>query len=498
MKKQIALCIGNNDYMFPCLPKLNCAVNDAIALAEKLKQLNFDVIAYKNLKRHEIYTAVEKFEEQLPKYDVALFYFAGHGFECMGKNLLMPIDAQDGDRGFREWTALDLDNVLNALNGKNIDNSLQTKIVILDACRQNLEGRGTAVRGFAPILAPSGTIIAFSTSPGQLAKENGSHGYYTQALLECIDIPRIPVENMFKHVREKLVATSRGEQISWEHTSLMGNFYFNEDRIDAFAFYSVEALADANYVIKKSSLIGQIIEELKSHEWARQNSAIDKIYSIDFASASPNDLFVLGRNIYQAASGNAWKAQNYIKAFAQNRTIISDAKAHILCGMAYEIYFDKNDKLRDSFKTNCYLEILNLLNIEEYQKSKYFIVGKLSTITEKPVYLPSSEDRIEIDLICKEDGIRTDGGTLIKIEKIYLHGKNIFYHEESTDAYDENAHYCWGHTVNTHTLHLNLAKELAAPPDMLTISYGPFDKDFYYFEWPTFLNLRLSPKTADI
>ena len=33
-----------------------------------------------------MHNVIDKFEAQLPDYDVALFYYAGHGFECNGHN----------------------------------------------------------------------------------------------------------------------------------------------------------------------------------------------------------------------------------------------------------------------------------------------------------------------------------------------------------------------------------------------------------------------------
>lgn len=46
MRRQIALCIGNDDYQYSCLNKLECAVNDCNAIAEKLRTLNFYVKSY--------------------------------------------------------------------------------------------------------------------------------------------------------------------------------------------------------------------------------------------------------------------------------------------------------------------------------------------------------------------------------------------------------------------------------------------------------------------
>lgn len=325
MRRQIALCIGNDDYQYSCLNKLECAVNDCNAIAEKLRTLNFDVKSYNNLDRDAMHTAVDDFEAQLPNYDIALFYYAGHGFECNGNNLLMPIDTNGTDRGYRDWMALKLDYVIDALEGKQTENNLKTKIIIIDACRSNSDGRGYANRGFAPIFAPEGTIIAFSTSPGQSALELNRHGVYTNALLQSIDLPRIPIENMFKHVREILSASTGRRQISWEHTSLMGNYCFNEDRIDAFAFYSSSALADKNYYFKTDNQLYPIINGLKSHNWDMQNTAMDNISMLNFSDASANDLFVLGRNIYQSANGGAWNAEGFVRNFS-NHSIPLEAK----------------------------------------------------------------------------------------------------------------------------------------------------------------------------
>ena len=56
MRRQIALCIGNDDYQYSCLNKLGCAVNDCNAIAEKLRTLNFEVKSYNNLDRNAMHS----------------------------------------------------------------------------------------------------------------------------------------------------------------------------------------------------------------------------------------------------------------------------------------------------------------------------------------------------------------------------------------------------------------------------------------------------------
>ena len=107
------------------------------------------------------------------------------------------------------------------------------------------------MKDFAPISAPQGSVIAFATSPGQSSKENvgTGHGYYTEALLKYMSLPRVPIETTFKKVREFLFAKTSGTQIPWEHTSLVGEFYFNPDTIYDGAAYSMKLTAIIDLVL---------------------------------------------------------------------------------------------------------------------------------------------------------------------------------------------------------------------------------------------------------
>lgn len=462
MRRQIALCIGNDDYQYSCLNKLSCAVNDATDISKKLEQLNYDVILQANLNSEAMHRAIDEFKALLPKYDVALFYFAGHGFEIEGENLLMPIDTKEGDSTYKKWVALKLNTVIDALEGKSVENNIQTKIIILDACRQSLGSRG-GYQGFAPVFAPVGTIIAFSTSPGQFAFEANGHGRYTNALIQCIDIPRIPIENMFKHVRELVAAQTNGSQISWEHTSLMGNYIFNEDRIDAFSTYSDGALADADYIFAKQNRIGNIVEQLKSHDWNQQNPAINELITIDWKISSANDLFVLGRNICQAANGGAWGAQRFIRDFSGYLYIPLEARIHILNGMAFEIYYNRQGEFRQKFKSEFYLEILGLLEKEDYLACQNFISSRLIDEKDAVIYIPATEERMEFFINFKECNPRTDEDNIYMIDSIYFHGRNVLCFDE-----EENEYY-WTRSCHLSDFKLILAKQIIAPPDMVII-----------------------------
>lgn len=78
---------------------------------------------------------------------------------------------------------------------------------------------------------PKGTIIAYSTSADCGASDGlGSNGLYTQVLKDAMTIPNLKIEEMFKYVRNEVSSISSStygeEQLSWEYSSLVGDFYF--------------------------------------------------------------------------------------------------------------------------------------------------------------------------------------------------------------------------------------------------------------------------------
>ena len=228
VEKRLALIFGNADYL-NCNPLRN-PVNDAKAIAEALKEVGFTVLLYINSDLKTMKKAMDEFGEKLKKYNVGLFYYAGHGMQVKGNNFLIPVDAslkveQDVD--------YDCDDA-GRLLGKMEAASTSTNIIILDACRDNPFSRSWGGRsigqdgtGLAFMNAPSGTIIAYATSPGKTASDGfGMNGLYTEAILQYIKVPSLPIEDFFKNVRLTVEKKSNGKQTPWEATSLNGSFYF--------------------------------------------------------------------------------------------------------------------------------------------------------------------------------------------------------------------------------------------------------------------------------
>lgn len=165
-KKRVALVIGNSAY--PSSPLRN-PVNDARAMAQTLRGLGFEVLAHQNLGEKAMKRAIEEFGDRLRGGGVGLFFYAGHGIQTAGRNYLVPTDAQIRTERDVEIEAIDVARVLARM--EEARNRLN--IVVLDACRDNPFGRSfrSSARGLSAIDAPSGTLIAYATAPGRLARD---------------------------------------------------------------------------------------------------------------------------------------------------------------------------------------------------------------------------------------------------------------------------------------------------------------------------------------
>jgi hypothetical protein len=228
-QKKIALVIGNGNYISG-MPLPN-PENDARSIKDALQNVGFTVMEYENLNRVQMMKAIDDFGDKLKNNDVGLFFYAGHGIQSKGYNYLIPVDAQLKSEQQVEYDCVQADRVLALMDGSGS----KVNIIILDACRNNpferSWTRSVNGSGLAFMNAPSGTLIAYATSPGKTASDgSGNNGLYTSAILESIKIPNITILQMFQNVRSIVSQKSNKQQVPWESTSLTGDFYFNIDK----------------------------------------------------------------------------------------------------------------------------------------------------------------------------------------------------------------------------------------------------------------------------
>jgi uncharacterized caspase-like protein len=263
-----ALVIGNSDYQ---IMPLENPENDAEDLANKLKGLGFDVLFAKNQTKPEMRELIREFKNKLKQNGgVGLFFYAGHGVQIDGKNYLIPVDFSASSAYEVPDESVPADWITGAM--EEAGNSLN--IVILDACRDNPFPRKTrsGVRGLARMESASGTIIAYSTSPGDVAADgNGRNSPYTENLLKYIDKPGLTIEQVFKRVRVGVENSTGGKQLPWETSSLRGDFYFKPSQTFSTvnvntAIPTVEKQPQTTAVVPRQSGISKLSTSQKARK----------------------------------------------------------------------------------------------------------------------------------------------------------------------------------------------------------------------------------------
>ncbi|MDK9707659.1 MAG: caspase family protein [Desulforhopalus sp.] len=425
--KTLALVIGNNNY--PGRSKLNNAVNDAFEISETFRKLHYKVIYKENCVSSDYGDLLTEFESQLPNFDASIFYFAGHGFQFDGENYLASIECpiEHPTKHSCERTCIRLAELTEIIRKA----TTKINIIIIDACRRSFS-RGVA-SSFTQVNAPEGTIIAFSTSPGEGAKDSGieGHSLYTGVLLKYIGREFLSVEELFKKTRRTVYNLSDGTQTSWEHTSLVGDFYFNTGQM----IYSVSIPYDESVVkdrmfVSKGTDIDQIISDLRSCNWDKQNPAMSRFKLIAPQLLNKNQQFIIGRNILQA-SGYAYNATDFMDNLdSRLAKYNNDDENHVLNGILYEIYFDNNGDFRKGkFKTNCIDKVFALRHRSNFEQSFKFIDKALAPYRSEIYYVPGKADStIDVDVLAR-NSTRTDFSGVEKecqtIDSIHVFDRDI-------------------------------------------------------------------------
>jgi caspase domain-containing protein len=120
---------------------------------------------------------------------------------------------------------------------RTMERETSTNILFMDACRDNplarnlaraLGTRSTQIgRGLAPVESGEGTLIGFSTQPGNVALDGeGRNSPYAEALLKHIATPGDDLPTILINVRNDVMRATRRKQVPWEHSAMTARFYF--------------------------------------------------------------------------------------------------------------------------------------------------------------------------------------------------------------------------------------------------------------------------------
>jgi hypothetical protein len=239
-EKRVALVVGNSSYK--AVPILRNPRNDAEDVSAVLSKLGFEVKTTIDATKRDMDLALADFARRATDADAALFFYAGHAMQFLGRNFLMPTDADLEDEISVRYQMVGLQDVTAALDRAN-----GVKIMILDACRNNplvntlqtkIAGASRSIsmtRGLARIDKAQGMVVAYATQPDEVAADGdgkGRNSPFTGALLGRLLEPGVEIGLMFRRVTADVSAQTGGRQRPETTFSLLSEYYLNQnDRI---------------------------------------------------------------------------------------------------------------------------------------------------------------------------------------------------------------------------------------------------------------------------
>jgi hypothetical protein len=204
---------------------------------------------------------------------LAIFYYAGHGAQLEWRNYLLPVNARVDTPVALRQQCVDLGRLLQKFEA----GSGKTFVIILDACRNDPFGEQfrTEQKGLSQFDAPVGSLLAYATSPGNVAADGkGQNGLYTEHLVRELSVKDVRIEDALKRVRLNVRIASAGAQIPWETTSLEGDVYIFPNAQKNLSEAELEQIAEADLA-----------------EWARIKSSVNVADWTSYLRMFPNGRF---------------------------------------------------------------------------------------------------------------------------------------------------------------------------------------------------------------
>jgi hypothetical protein len=268
--KRVALVIGNSAYLHT--PRLENPRNDATDIAAALRKLRFEIIDGFDLGKVQFERKIRDFAAALRGAEAGVFFYAGHGLQVAGQNFLVPVDAE-----LSTADALDFEMIRLEIVHRTMEREANTNIIFLDACRNNPLARNLARamgtrsaeigHGLAPVESGVGTLISFSTQPGNVALDGaGRNSPFAGALVKHMAAGSDDLSAILINVRNDVMKETQRKQVPWEHSALTGRFYF--DPAGAKPGPSVDEVSWG--LIKDSKdpgLLRRFIEQFPKSQW---------------------------------------------------------------------------------------------------------------------------------------------------------------------------------------------------------------------------------------
>ena len=251
--KRIALVIGNQDYIENALEN---PINDSNGVKEKLEYIGFDVTLKHNLTLKGFYETLESLKKKIePNNTMLFFYFAGHG------NTLVKNSKQE----YLMMTDKDAKVLVSIYKIYEFLDEIKTRynIVVIDACREfqanytpinskqnrayieaSKNARGNARATVRDMVGksvnefvvhddnctgsfPKSTIISYASAniAKDWSRKDREHSPYSVSLIEHLADEEIPINELFRRVRNSVIKDTNRTQVSMERTNLEKNIW---------------------------------------------------------------------------------------------------------------------------------------------------------------------------------------------------------------------------------------------------------------------------------
>lgn len=210
--QKAALVIGNSEYV-AASDRLKNPVNDAKAVATRLKELGYDTNIVLNATVKNMLDGLNKLVETVDSGGTAIVYYAGHGIQLETKNYLVPVDAKMDNRDMIPRETVQLQEIIDKLQNSGAAN----RVIIIDACRNDPFPKSfrSGTRGLVreQLNISNGMMVLYAASPNEVAADGtGNHGTFTQAFLQGLNQQGVKLPEMMDDIRDNVRKATNGKQ----------------------------------------------------------------------------------------------------------------------------------------------------------------------------------------------------------------------------------------------------------------------------------------------
>lgn len=188
------------------------ARKNGLDLEAALRRHGFEVEVENDLDRAAFAASVNRFKQRMRALpddgrSIGLVYFCGHGMQFEGRNYLLPASVATDDPKAKDKSINLQEEVLSAFPQRYPG----LGIAVIDACRDGLSPHDKT-GAFNYSTAPTGCIVAFSASAGQVSlspSDPNQNSFYTRELVRTLNevSDETPITDIFELARLRVQQT---------------------------------------------------------------------------------------------------------------------------------------------------------------------------------------------------------------------------------------------------------------------------------------------------